>query len=307
MVMSNRVKRIDLNLLKVLKVLIEVQNTRKAAEVLFTSQPSISRSLQKLREYFDDELFIRAQHGLEPTAKLLELKQSFVPMFQQLEQTLEPSDTFSPQTLEGTVNIAINGFIANSISAKLTHLLLAQAPQIEINIVDWGPQTLEQLVSGEIDVGINYFPLALSKQVYQKKIATDGFILVCRKGHPLTQQSYQLSAGDKISIVTLVVTDWNDTAAYAPQVLGSVGVEAEIKVRSTYLHSLLNIVKESDLLFPCSQLLAESLSDDFAQVAFPTSTIAPNGDIGITIGRKHRNQPKMRWLETCIDTVFDDT
>ncbi|MCZ8485085.1 LysR family transcriptional regulator [Vibrio lentus] len=49
--MSNRFKRLDLNLLKVLKVLIKVKNTRKASELLFTSQPSISRSLQKLRDY----------------------------------------------------------------------------------------------------------------------------------------------------------------------------------------------------------------------------------------------------------------
>lgn len=39
MMMGNRFKQLDLNLLKVLRVLIEVKNTRKASELLFTSQP----------------------------------------------------------------------------------------------------------------------------------------------------------------------------------------------------------------------------------------------------------------------------
>ena len=162
--MSNRFKQLDLNLLKVLKVLVEVKNTRKASELLFTSQPSISRSLQKLREYFDDELFIRSQHGLEPTAKLLEIKQTLLPVLLQLEQVLEPKSEFDVAQFDGTVNIAINGFIANSISAKLTQILLAQAPKVKVNIVAWGANTLDLLTSGEVDLGVNYYPLELSKQ-----------------------------------------------------------------------------------------------------------------------------------------------
>ncbi|GEA51474.1 LysR family transcriptional regulator [Vibrio inusitatus NBRC 102082] len=302
--MSTPFKRLDLNLLKVLKVLIDVQNTRKTSELLFTSQPSISRSLQKLRVHFDDELFIRSQHGLEPTEKLLELKQTLMPIFQQLEFALEPSETFDPMKLEGTINVAINGFIANSVSAQLTHILFTRAPQVKVNIVDWGSQTYEHLTSGEIDIGINYYPLNLSKQVYQKKVATDGFILLCRKGHPLANKSLEKYQGETLALASLMVADWNDTVAFAPQALATRGIQSEIKVRSTYLHSLLTIVKESNVLFPCSQLLASSLSDEFALVEFPSLQNMPNGDIGLSISRKHRNQPKIRWLESCIEEVF---
>ncbi|MEZ9892674.1 LysR family transcriptional regulator [Vibrio lentus] len=302
--MSNRFKQLDLNLLKVLKVLIEVKNTRKASELLFTSQPSISRSLQKLRDYFDDELFIRSQHGLEPTAKLLEIKQTLLPVLSQLEQVLEPESEFDVAQFDGTVNIAINGFIANSISAKLTQILLAQAPKVKVNIVDWGAHTLDLLTSGEVDLGVNYYPLELSKQVYQKRISRDDFVLVCRTGHPLANTLLKSDQQEPLQLASLVVSDWNDNIALAPNVLADVGVKTEVKIRSTYLHSLLSIVKQSDVLFPCSKLLANSLSDEFSFVQFPHMPNMPNGDIGMTIGRKHRNQPKMRWLESCIEEVF---
>lgn len=302
--MSNLFKQLDLNLLKVLKVLIEVKNTRKASELLFTSQPSISRSLQKLRDYFDDELFIRSQHGLEPTAKLLEIKQTLLPVLSQLEQVLEPESEFDVAQFDGTVNIAINGFIANSISAKLTQILLAQAPQVKVNIVDWGTHTLDLLTSGEVDLGVNYYPLELSKQVYQKRVASDDFVLVCRTGHPLANTLLKSDQQESLQLASLVVSDWNDNIALAPNVLADVGIKTEVKIRSTYLHSLLSIVKQSDVLFPCSKLLANSLSDEFSFVQFPHMPNMPNGDIGMTIGRKHRNQPKMCWLESCIEEVF---
>lgn len=304
MLMSHQFQRLDLNLLKVLAVLIEVQNTRKAAEILFTSQPSISRSLQKLRDHFADELFIRSQHGLEPTAKLLEIKQTVLPALQQLALTLEPEEAFSPQELDGTINIAINGFIANSISARLIHLLFQQAPKVRVNILDWSKLTIDALITGEIDIGVNYYPLELSKQVYQKQIATDGFLLVCRQGHPLTGSSLNDYQGPPLSLASLVVSDWNETLAIAPAVLASAGIDAEVKVRSTYLHSLLEIVKDSDVLFPCSKLLAQSLANDFTLLAFPNTPRMPVSEVGITIGRKHRNQPKMRWLESCISQAF---
>ena len=304
MIISNRFKRLDLNLLKVLKVLIEVKNTRKASELLFTSQPSISRSLQKLRDYFDDELVIRSQHGLEPTAKLLEIKQTLMPVLLQLEQVLEPESEFDVAQFDGTVNIAINGFIANSISAKLINILLAQAPKVKVNIVDWGVNTSDLMTSGEIDLGINYYPLELSKQVYQKRIASDDFVLICRSGHPLADSLLPQDQEEPLQLASLVVSDWNENIALAPNVLADVGINTEVKIRSTYLHSLLSIVKQSDVLFPCSKLLANSLSDEFSFVKFPHIPNMPNSDIGMTIGRKHRNQSKIRWLESCIEEVF---
>ncbi|AJR08827.1 LysR family transcriptional regulator [Photobacterium gaetbulicola] len=59
----------DLNLLKVLVVLLQEKNTRKAAERLGISQPAVSRALVKIRSHFDDPLFIRQPRGLKLTPK----------------------------------------------------------------------------------------------------------------------------------------------------------------------------------------------------------------------------------------------
>ncbi len=59
--------RIDLNLLIILQVLLEERNGSKAARRLHLSQSAVSKALGRLRETFDDPLFIRSAYGLEPT------------------------------------------------------------------------------------------------------------------------------------------------------------------------------------------------------------------------------------------------
>ncbi|MCZ8485086.1 LysR substrate-binding domain-containing protein [Vibrio lentus] len=168
----------------------------------------------------------------------------------------EPESEFDVAQFDGTVNIAINGFIANSISAKLTQILLAQAPKIKVNIVDWGTHTLDLLTSGDNDLGVNYYPLELSKTGLNKNVASDDFVLVCRTGHPLANTLLKSGQSKNLlQLASLVVSDWNDNIALAPNVLADVGIKTEVKIRSTYLHSLLSIVKQSDVLFPCSKLM----------------------------------------------------
>ncbi len=67
--LSRQLLRIDLNLLVALQVLLEERNVTRAAERLSVSQPALSKTLQKLRETFDDELFTRTAHGLIPTPR----------------------------------------------------------------------------------------------------------------------------------------------------------------------------------------------------------------------------------------------
>ena len=57
----------DINLLYVFKVLFEERNLSNAAKRIALSQPALSHKLNKLRNEFDDPLFVRAARGLTIT------------------------------------------------------------------------------------------------------------------------------------------------------------------------------------------------------------------------------------------------
>ena len=54
-------RRIDLNLLVALDALLEEQSVTRAAQRLALTQPTVSAMLARLRDLFDDPLFVRAQ------------------------------------------------------------------------------------------------------------------------------------------------------------------------------------------------------------------------------------------------------
>ncbi|NUF34492.1 LysR family transcriptional regulator, partial [Acinetobacter oleivorans] len=59
--------RIDLNLFRVFATIYKEKNLTRASEQLFLSQPAVSHALARLREHFNDPLFIRDGHGVMPS------------------------------------------------------------------------------------------------------------------------------------------------------------------------------------------------------------------------------------------------
>jgi LysR family nod box-dependent transcriptional activator len=64
-----RFERLDLNLLVALDVLIEEKSVSSAARRLCLSQPAISGSLNRLREFFGDELLVSSGRSMILTPK----------------------------------------------------------------------------------------------------------------------------------------------------------------------------------------------------------------------------------------------
>ncbi|EJM62272.1 LysR family transcriptional regulator [Pseudomonas sp. KB_15] len=75
----NDLRSIDLNLLVVFEALIQERNVSRAAEKLALGQPAVSGALGRLRALFNDPLFKRIGHKMEPTARALQVAQTLGP------------------------------------------------------------------------------------------------------------------------------------------------------------------------------------------------------------------------------------
>ncbi len=66
-------QQLDIKSLTGLLYLLEERNVGRAADRLFISQSAMSRVLIRLREAFDDPLFVRTARGMIPTTKAVAL------------------------------------------------------------------------------------------------------------------------------------------------------------------------------------------------------------------------------------------
>ena len=64
-----KISAFDLNLFVIMNSIYTEGSLTKAAEVVGITQPAVSNALSRLREKFDDDLFVRTGSGMVPTQK----------------------------------------------------------------------------------------------------------------------------------------------------------------------------------------------------------------------------------------------
>lgn len=185
--------RIDLNLLVILKVLLEEQSVTRAASRLHISQSALSKSLNRLRETLDDPLFQRTAHGLKPTAHALNLGQKLPNILQDLYQLTQPP-TFNPASSNRQFSFAMVESAYETLIPYFIGPLLSSAPNIKLDSYVWTEKSMQDLQQGQIDFGISgrdLHPLAdprmdkLPEGIACQTLFTDEQVCLVREDHPL--------------------------------------------------------------------------------------------------------------------------
>ena len=86
----NQINNVDLNLLKSLGALLVEKHVGRAAERMNITQSAMSHTLSRLRDAFDDPLFIRTSKGLEPTSRALELVEPLDAVLGSIQALIKP-------------------------------------------------------------------------------------------------------------------------------------------------------------------------------------------------------------------------
>ncbi|MFT4928977.1 MAG: DNA-binding transcriptional LysR family regulator, partial [Phenylobacterium sp.] len=151
--MEYLMKKLDLNLLQVLEILLEELNVTAAARRLNLSQSAVSKHLARLREMFADPLFERTAQGLKATPRAIILAPQLRQLLQQLEQITRPV-AFDPAVSQRRFNIHLLETAYSLTFPFFMPDLLAQAPNIGVKTHTWGTNSLDILQKCEIDMAI---------------------------------------------------------------------------------------------------------------------------------------------------------
>ncbi len=120
--MNNDIRSLDLNLLKALDALIDEGSVTRAAQRLSLTQPAVSGMLTRLRDYFGDPLFVRAQRGMVPTARARELAAPVKQLLTDISILLKPAH-FNPLSAEMTYSIMATDYALKAVIVPLMSAL----------------------------------------------------------------------------------------------------------------------------------------------------------------------------------------
>ncbi|WP_411992142.1 LysR family transcriptional regulator [Agarivorans sp. DSG3-1] len=293
----------DLNLLKTLLVLLQEKNTRKAAERLGVSQAAVSRALAKIRGSFDDPLFVRQARGLKLTDKAVELEQQLPKVLGLLEATLQ-GDEFNPATLTGRFRLAINSYLSESHGLKIALAIMQDAPNIEFELYSYSPATESQLINQELDAGISFYPIEVSKELRQIPVAKAIVGGICNASHQLAGSTIKLNQLLDYPLAGMILPGYNNQFMQIQQ-LFTEGVKLQPKFRSQQLSNILKYTSQTNAVCVAPHTTMEGLAkDDYAFIHFEDPEQRLNLDISLNFSNNQHRSAKYLWLEKVVKSCF---
>lgn len=291
------IKRIDLNLLVSLEALLVERNVTKAATRLNLSQPALSAQLNRLRDLFEDPLFVPAHRGMIPTAKALELLEPLRLALDQLRSTLDNYNSFSPTTAEMTVSIACTDYIEAAVVLPLILALRGKAPGVRIAVHRLNPARLnQQLADGDVDLAIAT-PDPSHPHLRTRHLFEETYVLIGRQGHPHIRDG--LSAEGFAGLEQLIVSpSGGGFSTSVDATLGAFGRQRTIVASAASFLVVPEIVSASNLVALVPRRLLRSRLPQLEVI--DVSWLSERFQVELVWHERTQGHPGQHWIRELI-------
>ncbi|CAM2160252.1 LysR family transcriptional regulator [Paraburkholderia tropica] len=180
----NNLRRLDLNLLVTLDVLLDELNVTRAAERLAFSQPAVSVQLARLRDLLGDPLLLPGPRGMRPTARAESLREPLREALDALERAVAPEGPFDPSAAQHTWRVSATDYGESTVVLPALNALRATAPHTRLAVIELPPANLARAAEqGEIDLAMHIVSGA-PDTLRQKLLFKERYVLAGRAGHP---------------------------------------------------------------------------------------------------------------------------
>ncbi|MFC0322147.1 LysR family transcriptional regulator [Gallibacterium melopsittaci] len=295
-------RTLDLNLLKVFNTLIEEKSVSKAAQKLSVTQPAMSGALMRLRESFDDPLFVRVQRGVQPTNRALELAPKVKNILSEAELLLQPTN-FDPKTAEMTVRFVCTDYSMRAVIVPFLQLLKQQAPNIKVAVLAILDSSVQkQLEQNIIDFAI-VTPDFKAPDVYAKHLYDEQYVCAVRSDHPIAKQS-KLSLKQFCQLDQALVSYYGGHfTGITDEALTKLGLKRNVVLSVQNFIVLPEILQHSDLLAVVPKRLVTNL--DRIKLFEPPLEIQGFSKMLVWHERTHRD-PAFQWLREKVVEACQD-
>jgi len=286
--------KLDLNLMAVLDAIYDEGNTSRAGDVLFLSQSAVSHALARLRDIYQDPLFVRRGHRMVPTA----LTERIIPRvklgLREMRASIDEAHNFDPFKHRQEFQLGMRDAIETALLGSLMGRLEEVAPLVHLSTRQISPNNLEdQLSVGKLDLCLELLK-PVSPQIHHRLLFRETLVLVGREKHPALTKGCTLE--DFLQHRQLLVTPLESEPEWVDHALASRGLRRNVVLRCQSYTSALQALLESDHLSIMPKAYVELMSKfmpvKYISVPFDVPTI----EIHLYWHQRQDSNPANRWL-----------
>ncbi|MBP0634457.1 LysR family transcriptional regulator [Cupriavidus sp. AcVe19-6a] len=289
-------RRLDLNLLVTLDVLLSEHNVTRAAQRLHFSQPSVSVHLAKLRDYFGDPLLLPGPRGMRPTAKAESLREPLREALSALEHAVSPDSPFDPAASTHTWRVAATDYGESTIVLPAMQALRRAAPGARLAVLEMVPSRIaRQCEQGELDLAFHTTegsPPAL----HRRALFTERYVLAGRAGHPRLKRRPTLAQFCALEHV-MVSPDGGGFSGVTDEALTLAGMQRRVVLSVPHFLFVTAVLASTDLV----AMVPERLVRDAPALRVVEPPVeVPGYEMSMLWHERVHRDPAHRWLREQI-------
>jgi DNA-binding transcriptional LysR family regulator len=298
---------LDLNLLYVLVALDDSRSVSGAALKLQRSQPAVSAALGKLRDFFEDPLFVRTGNSMQPTPRGGSVVDSARSVLRRIDADIVATPAFDPTTCRRPITLAMSDVGEVVFLPALLKDLRQHAPQASVNAVSLpAADVAAGLEAGTVDLAMGYFPDLKKNNFFQQVLYSDGFVSLLRADHPVSAR--KLSLKQFMQLEHAVIRAESRTEEVIERYLARKHIQRRVVLTTQHFASAPLIVAQSDLIVTVPEPLARYFSNASSRVRVVGLPFEPPRiDLKQLWHRKFHHDARNRWLRAVTCKLFQKT
>jgi len=299
-----RFKGLDLNLLVVFEALMETRSVTRTAERIGLTQPATSAALRRLRAYFGDDIVVAVGKRMHPTPFAEMLLPQIQESLRGVERAIATPTSFDPQTATRTFRIIASDYIMVAVLVPLSARLAACAPNIRMEIIPPGEQSIAEIEQGRADLMLTPEPYLApwhpSEFLFEEKQMVVGWAgnPLFRKG--MTEEDFFAAGHVSIAFGS------SRTQAFADTHLAHMGRQRRIEITVTSFASAPWFLQGTSRLAVLHERLFHAIRDRFELSAADLPFPFPRMREMMQFHEARAGDAGLRWLREQLNGIAND-
>jgi DNA-binding transcriptional LysR family regulator len=298
-------KNPDLNLLPIAVALYDELSVSRTARLLGMSQPAVSKALRRLRESFDDPLFVRGPSGIVPTPRAHAIVRAARQHLEHLHEDLLKGERFDPAASTRPITLAVSDIAEMAFFPAILAHLRSHAPKCPVSSVTVSDELLAQgLERGDIDLAAGYFPALALRNFRQRRLSKHGFACLMRAGHPLWKS--RLTVSSYLAAEHIVIRADSRSQEVLERFIERRKMRRRVAMYTSHVLSVPFLVMDSDLVATVPYAVATRFASLTTRVVAALPPFDITYDLKLHWHRRFDNEPRSLWLREQLSAAFKD-
>lgn len=294
--------KIDLNLFLVLKTVYQEGSITAAATKLHLTQPAVSHALSRLRESFDDPLFVRHGRKMVPSA----FCQKIMPIVEEglaiLNTTLLPQDSYDIGQHKREIKFGFRDILESLFFPPLITDLAKNTPNITIHSRQTSHLEMEAaLEKQELDIVIDVLT-PTSQNIKHELVCNESFSLICRQDHPIVKNS---TLEEYINARHVLVTLKDSKVDLVDMALAKLGHKRKFALRCEHYFAATSVISQCDMLLTMPNAYANILQKNMPVKVMPLPFDVPVLPVHMYWHKQAEQDPVNIWMRKKLFSIAE--